>query len=67
LVLDMGKLVITIPDELEQEFRDAVYRRYGMKRGNLTRAVIEALEQWISTVREEIEHQKDSKLNVGRG
>jgi hypothetical protein len=48
----MGRLVLIIPDELEQRFRDAVYRRYGMKKGNIAKAVIEALEMWIKVNKE---------------
>jgi metal-responsive CopG/Arc/MetJ family transcriptional regulator len=50
----MGRLVLSIPDDLEQRFRDAVYRRYGMKRGNLTRAIKEAIEQWVLNVESEM-------------
>jgi hypothetical protein len=44
----MGRLVLVISDELEQKFREEVYRRYGMKKGNLTRAVEEAIKDWIN-------------------
>jgi hypothetical protein len=57
----MGKLVLTIPDELEQKFRDAVYKCYGMKKGNITKAVIEALKMWIATVNEEVGRGEDRK------
>jgi hypothetical protein len=57
----MGKLVLTIPDELEQKFRDAVYKRYGMKKGNITKAVIEALKMWIAAINEKVERSGDRK------
>jgi metal-responsive CopG/Arc/MetJ family transcriptional regulator len=44
----MSRLVLTVPEELEKRFRDAVYKRYGMKKGNISKAVREALELWIS-------------------
>jgi len=44
----LGRLVIVIPDELERKFREEVYKRYGMKKGNLTRAVKEAIKDWIN-------------------
>jgi hypothetical protein len=28
----MGRLVLNIPDELEMKYREAVYKRYGMKK-----------------------------------
>ena len=43
----MGKINLIVSDELEKEFRDAVYRKFGMKRGNITKAVAEALQEWI--------------------
>jgi hypothetical protein len=43
----MGKIDLIVSDELEREFRDAVYRRYGMKKGNITKSVDEALRDWI--------------------
>jgi hypothetical protein len=43
----MGKVLITLPDELEKRFRDEVSKRLGMKKGNLAQAVQESLEIWI--------------------
>jgi len=43
----MGRMDITIPNDLEQRFRQEVFKRLGMKRGNITLAVQEAIEQWI--------------------
>ena len=43
----MGKINLVVSDELEKKFRDAVYKKYGLKRGNLTKATDEALTDWI--------------------
>lgn len=43
----MGKINLVVSDELEKRFRDAVYKKFGLKRGNITKAVDEALEEWI--------------------
>lgn len=43
----MGRLDIILPDDLEARFREEVFRRLGMKRGNLTKAIREAVTQWI--------------------
>lgn len=43
----MARIDIIIPDDLEQRFREEVFKRFGMKRGNITLAVQEAIEQWI--------------------
>jgi metal-responsive CopG/Arc/MetJ family transcriptional regulator len=53
----MGRIVLTIPDDLEQKFRNAVFRRYGMRRGNLTKAVKEAIEQWVLSVEKETRNE----------
>lgn len=45
----MGRIDIILSEDLEEKFRNAVYKKYGMKRGNLTEAVHEALESWIKT------------------
>ncbi len=44
----MGKMNIVLPDDLETKFRDAVYRRKGMKKGNISEALEEAIECWIT-------------------
>jgi len=43
----MGKLNLIISDKLDKKFRQEVARRLGMKKGNLTKAVEEAIELWI--------------------
>ncbi len=45
----MGKLTLTLNDELEKKFRDEVYKRLGMKKGNMQLAIEEAIENWIKT------------------
>ena len=43
----MGKILVALDDELEKRFREGVFRRYGMKKGNLTNAISEAIELWL--------------------
>lgn len=43
----MARIDIIIPDKLEERFREEVFKRLGMKRGNITLAIQEAIEQWI--------------------
>lgn len=45
----MGKLNISIRDEIEDRFRARVFKRKGMKKGNLKKAIEEAMTLWIST------------------
>ena len=44
----MGKMTIDISDELDKQFREAIFNRFGMKRGNLTIAIEEAIKDWIN-------------------
>lgn len=46
--VDQMPAKITIPDELDQRFRDTIYKSKGMKRGNIKAAIKEAIELWIS-------------------
>jgi len=43
----MGRIDIILPDKLEKRFREEVFKRLGMKRGNITLAIQEAIAQWI--------------------
>jgi len=48
----MGNIKVILPDELEEEFRDEVYKWRGMKKGNITLAIQEAITMWIEAQRE---------------
>lgn len=45
----MGRIDLILPDDLEKRFRQEVANRLGMKRGNLTKAGIEAIQLWIKS------------------
>jgi hypothetical protein len=47
----MGKLTLTLNDELEKRFRDEIYKRLGMKKGNMQIAIEDAIELWMKTKR----------------
>lgn len=47
----MGKLNVVLPDEVEERFRKAVFERMGMKKGNISEALEEAVEIWMRTKR----------------
>lgn len=44
----MGRMQIVLSDELEKEFREEIFKFLGMKKGNVSLAVEEALKQWIA-------------------
>jgi len=41
------KLTVMIPDELDKRLRVEIAKRMGGRKGDLTKAVIEALELWL--------------------
>lgn len=45
----MGKILVALNDDLETRFREGVFRRYGMKKGNITSAISEAIELWLKS------------------
>lgn len=47
------KLTVLIDDNLDEKFRETVFRRKGMHKGNITSAVEEALENWVREHSEE--------------
>jgi len=58
----MGKIRMTIDisDELDEQFREAVFNRFGMKRGNLAMAIEEAIKEWINKTKEgDIKNDRD--------
>jgi len=47
-VNETGTLNLIISDELERQFREAIYKKYGMRKGNITKAVEDAITDWIN-------------------
>jgi hypothetical protein len=45
----MKRLDIYLPEEDEQRFREEVFKRKGMKKGNISEATQEAILLWIGT------------------
>ncbi len=43
----MGKMNVVLSDEVEEKFRKAVFERKGMKKGNISEALEEAINEWI--------------------
>lgn len=43
----VGKLNISLSDELEEKFREVVFKKFGMKKGNINKAFEEAIDDWI--------------------
>ena len=45
----MGRIDAVLADDLEKRFRMEVAVRYGAKKGNMLRAISEAIEAWTAT------------------
>jgi hypothetical protein len=48
MVIDMGRISVMLSDELEKALRFKTIERFGGKKGDLTRAVEEAIQTWIA-------------------
>lgn len=56
----MGRLNLTVRDEVEGKFREAVFKKRGMKKGNLTQSMEEAMLMWIDS-----SNKDEAKLHKG--
>jgi len=43
----LTKINISVDDKIEEDFRNEVFKRKGMKRGNISKAFEEAMKLWI--------------------
>jgi len=46
----MGRISVDLPDELEKQLRLKTVERFGGKKGDLSRAVEEAVRTWIAKI-----------------
>jgi hypothetical protein len=43
----MGKMNIVLKDDIEGKFRKAVFEKKGMRKGNISEALEEAIVMWV--------------------
>jgi hypothetical protein len=48
MVVNMGRISVTLSDDLEKKLRFKTIERFGGKKGDLTKAVAEAIATWIT-------------------
>ena len=48
LVVEMGRISVELPDDLEKKLRFKTIERFGGKKGDLSRAVEEAVKTWVA-------------------
>ena len=44
----MGRISVDLPDELEKQLRLKTVERFGGKKGDLSRAVVDAVKTWTA-------------------
>ena len=47
VVDNMARINLVIDDELDEQFRNEVAKRLGMKKGNIKIAIEDAMKRWI--------------------
>ncbi len=47
VVYCMARINLVISDELDEQFRNAVFKKMGLRKGALQKAAEEALKMWI--------------------
>ena len=64
----MGKMNIVISDETERRFRLAVAHQLGLKKGNISRAIEEAIDLWIRSTKSSASTRSEkAKISWGYG
>ncbi len=48
LVVEMGRISVELSDELEKKLRFKTIERFGGKKGDLSRAVEDAVKAWVA-------------------
>ena len=43
----MGRICVDLPDELEKQLRIKTVQKFGGKKGDLSRAVEDAIKMWV--------------------
>jgi hypothetical protein len=44
----MGRIYVELPDELEKKLRLKTIERFGGKKGDMSKAVEEAIKEWVA-------------------
>jgi hypothetical protein len=55
------KLTVLIEDDLDEKFRETVFKTKGMHKGNITEAIEEAIDGWIEKQLAEIKKTEIKK------
>ena len=50
----MGRINVVISNEIERKSKKEIFKRYGMRKGNLSLIIEEAINLWMESVRAQI-------------
>ena len=65
MVRAVGRIIFTLPDDLEREFRAEVARRFGFRKGLISKALEEAVRLWIEVGRKSEPNATHNRHNSG--
>lgn len=58
----MGRVQVVLSDETEKQLRGAIFRSKGMRKGNISEAIEEAIADWIEKqAKMELEKEAENK------
>jgi hypothetical protein len=48
MMIELGRIAVDLPDELEKKLRLKTIERFGGRKGDLSKAVEEAIMEWVT-------------------
>ena len=48
VISEMGRIGVELSDELERKLRFRTIERFGGKKGDLSKAIVEAVKNWVA-------------------
>ena len=54
----MNKMTFVLPEKLEEDFRKVIFKKYGMKKGNISKAMNEAINLWLKPKKSKTKSKK---------
>lgn len=62
----MGAIKVILSDELEKQFRTEVFKSKGMKKGNITEVIQEAVTMWMESEKKKRSNAAKKAWNTRR-
>ena len=64
MMIQLGRIAVDLPDELEKKLRLKTIERFGGRKGDLSKAVEEAITEWVA--KEQVPGSSSGNLPPGR-